>query len=170
MHHEVKLMETTTKEVFFDKLTYIYLEMPKFKKTLDELETQFDKWLYLIKNLPQLENRPEEFNDKVFDKLFLTAEIVNFTKAEEAAYEESLKSYRDMLNVVETAVMEAVVKERVKSLAEGKNIGKLEEKIEVAINLIKNGVDLEIISKSTGLSIEEINELKIKNNLENEFN
>ncbi len=45
-HHEVQLFDKSTQKVFYDKLTYIYLEMPKFKKTEDQLETHFDKWLY----------------------------------------------------------------------------------------------------------------------------
>ena len=53
-HHEVKLMETRTKEVFYDKLTYIYLEMPKFTKTVDELENMFEKWLFAIRHLSDL--------------------------------------------------------------------------------------------------------------------
>ena len=57
-YHEVKLMETDTKEVFYDKLTLIYLEMPKFTKTESELETLFDKWLYAIRNLASLMERP----------------------------------------------------------------------------------------------------------------
>lgn len=39
---------------------------------------------------------------------------------------------------------------------------KLTEKIEIAINLLKKGVDIVIISESTGLSIEELNKLKIE--------
>lgn len=50
--HEVKLMDTTTHEVFFDKLTFVYLEMPKFHKTEQELDTLFDKWMFVLKNRP----------------------------------------------------------------------------------------------------------------------
>jgi predicted transposase/invertase (TIGR01784 family) len=50
-HHEVQLFDKNSQIVFYDKLTYIYLEMPKFSKTIDELETHFDKWLYIIQNL-----------------------------------------------------------------------------------------------------------------------
>ena len=64
MRREVKLMDTHTKEVFYDKLTYIYLEMPKFRKTEQELVTDFDKWLYAIKNLATLMERPAEGMEK----------------------------------------------------------------------------------------------------------
>jgi len=49
--HEVMLLEIRSNEVFYDKLTFIYLEMPKFIKPESELVTHFDKWMYLLKNL-----------------------------------------------------------------------------------------------------------------------
>ena len=57
-HHEVKLMDIYTKEVFYDKLTFVYLEMPKFNKREDELVTMFDKWLFVLRNLATLLERP----------------------------------------------------------------------------------------------------------------
>ena len=61
--HEVKLMDTTTHEVFFDKLTFVYLEMPKFHKTEQELDTLFDKWMFVLKNLARLMERPTAFRN-----------------------------------------------------------------------------------------------------------
>jgi len=66
---EVKLMDTEKKTVFYDKLTFIYLQMPNFNKTEDEIETYFDKWLYVIKNLPKLQERPVKLQERVFEKL-----------------------------------------------------------------------------------------------------
>ena len=68
MRREVKLMDTHTKEVFYDKLTYIYLEMPKFRKTEQELVTDFDKWLYAIKNLATLMDRVFKNRIKIWYK------------------------------------------------------------------------------------------------------
>ena len=65
-YHEVKLMDIKTKEVFYDKLTFIYLEMPKFTKTEAELETLFDKWLYAIRNLASLMERPRVRSKKKY--------------------------------------------------------------------------------------------------------
>lgn len=48
--YDVKLTDIETNKIFYDKLTFIYLEMPKFNKQLAQLETRFDKWLYIIKN------------------------------------------------------------------------------------------------------------------------
>ncbi len=54
--------------------------MPKFNKSIDELETRFDKWLYVIKNLNSLDRIPEKLKEKIFDKLFAAAEIAKFTQ------------------------------------------------------------------------------------------
>ena len=94
-HHEVKLLDTRTKEVFYDKLTFIYLEMPKFTKTEDELFTMSDKWLYAIRHLSTLLNRPKALYEKVFDQLFTAAEIAKFNPEERTEYEDSLKAFRD---------------------------------------------------------------------------
>ena len=102
-HHEVKLMETKRKEVFYEKLTFIYLELPKFKKTEEELETHFDKWMYALKNLSQLQSRPRKLQEKVFEKLFKIAEIEKFDQKDRLAYESSLKYYRDLNNVIDTS-------------------------------------------------------------------
>ncbi|PID26478.1 MAG: hypothetical protein CR982_10075, partial [Candidatus Cloacimonadota bacterium] len=96
---EVKLTEQETKEVFYEKLTFLYLEMPKFMKTEAELETKFDKWLYVLKNLPRLERIPSKLKEKVFKKLFKTAEIAKLKPEKYKQYEASLNSYRDLFNI-----------------------------------------------------------------------
>lgn len=139
-HWEVKLMETTKKTVFNDKLTYIYLELPKFNKTENELVTRFDKWLYVLKNLPKLDRLPAKMKDAVFEKLFKIAEIAKFEPNEREIYEDSLKVYRDLKNTMDTAIEDSLIK--------------------VAKNLLIAGVDIDVIMKSTGLSKEVIKKLK----------
>ena len=62
--HRTKLMNTETKEIFSDKLNFIYLEIPKFNKQQAELESHFEKWIYIIKNLAKLDNIPPELQEK----------------------------------------------------------------------------------------------------------
>lgn len=136
--------DTETKNVFYDKLVFIYLEMSKFNKTVDELETRYDKWLYVIRNLNRLDKVPDKLRERVFEKLFETAEIAKFTPEQVQSYEDSLKYYRDMKNSLDTA----------------KDEGREEGIIEVAKELLKNGIGIDIILKSTGLSREQIEQLK----------
>lgn len=143
--YDVKLKDNETNKVFYDKLTFIYLEMPKFKKTAEELETRFEKWLYVLKNLNRLDRVPDVLREKIFDKLFEIAEIAKFNQEQILSYEDSLKYYRDLKNSLDTA--------------------KAEGKAEVAINMIKKGYPLNEISQITDLPIEEIEKLNRKINL-----
>ena len=139
VRHEVQLKDQKC-QVFYDKLTFIYLEMPNFTKTEEELETAYDKWLYVLKNLPNLTNRPHKLQEKIFERLFETAEIAKFSPQEKEQYEDSLKVYRDLKNVIDT------------SYDDGKNDGIKS----IALNMLNEGMSIDLISKMTGLSEEEI--------------
>ena len=138
-HHEVKLMDTADKHVFFDKLTFVYLEMPKFNKTEDQLETMFDKWLFVLRNLSRLLERPAALQERVFEKLFRQAEIAKFTPEERQDYEESVKVYRDLKNSLDTAAWK--------------------EKVKIAREMKSDGVPTATIVKYTKLPAEEIEAL-----------
>lgn len=118
-HHEVKLINLSTNKVFYDKLTFIYLEMPKFRKELHELNTLFEKWLYAIKHLEELDQQPESFPEIPFTHFFEQAKIAVLSDEEYQAYEDSLKVYRDLTNVIDTAKQEGEEKGRLEGLAEG---------------------------------------------------
>ena len=150
-HHEVQLFNKTTQKVFYDKLTYVYLEMPKFTKTEEELETHFDKWLYVLKNLSDLTNRPKKLQEKIFNRLFEQAEIANYTDEEYSNYEASLKHYRDLKNVVDTARDEGILEGEVK--------GEKKKAMKAAIICKNKGYPTKDISEITGLSKEEIGKL-----------
>ena len=134
-------------EVFYDKLKFIYVELPKFEKTEDQLTTQFDKWMYVFRHLSELRERPKALQDRIFKKLFEAAEIAKFSPRERVAYEESLKYYRDLKNVVDTARVE------------GNQEGKEEKALQVAKKMKQAGEPTDKIVRYTGLSKEEIERL-----------
>ena len=174
-HHEVQLLDNQTKEVFYDKLTFIYLEMPKFNKTEDELNGMFEKWLFVLRNLSRLMERPKALQERVFTKLFEAAEIAKFTKTEYDNYEESLKVYRDWKNMIVTEKKisweegheigreegrEEGMKEGMeKGMEKGMEEGKKQNAIEMAKILKEKGVAIDIIAESSGLTEEQINAL-----------
>ena len=145
--YRVKLSDIETNKIFYDKLTFIYLEMPKFNKSIAQFETHFDRWMYLLKNLHLLDRRPTKLKERIFKKLFGEAKIANFNKDQLIAYEESLKYYRDIKNVLDTA------------RAEGKTEGKAEGKLETARKMKVKGMDVDLISELTGLPEDDINNL-----------
>ena len=147
-HHEVKLVDMRTKEVFYDKLTLIYLEMPKFNKEEHELETMFDKWMFVLRNLGNLMERPIALQERVFNRLFEAAEIARFNRRELVEYEDSLKAFRDWYSVIKT------------TLNKGRAEGRAEEKAAIARQMKANNLPTEVIAKYTGLSPEEISKLE----------
>jgi predicted transposase/invertase (TIGR01784 family) len=100
--HTVQL-KNQKNQVFYDKLTFIYLTLPNFTKPLAALETLQDKWLFVFRHLPELDDIPAALQEQVFKKLFQIAELTAFQPQERAAYQSSLKYYRDMRNVTATA-------------------------------------------------------------------
>ncbi|MBQ9545774.1 MAG: PD-(D/E)XK nuclease family transposase [Bacteroidales bacterium] len=179
MHHTVKLMDVDDKHVFFDKLTFIYLEMPKFKKKEDELVTLLDKWLFVLSNLSRLMERPAALQERIFTRLFEQAEIARFTPEERREYFDNYKAYRDINNAVNTARregMEEGIEEgreegrregreegrkegREEGRIEGREEGRKEMKRMFAKNLKTSGYDVSEIARLTGLSLEEINKI-----------
>ena len=166
-HHEVKLIDRKTNKVFYDKLTYIYLEMPKFNKTEADLKNLFDKWLYVLKFLPKFQERPKILKEHIFNKLFQVAELSKLTPAEARSYEESLKNYRDNINVVDTArkkgLKEGLERGEKRGLAKGKAEGLAEGEAkktkEMVINCYDAGIDIKTIATITKLTVEQISEI-----------
>jgi len=154
--YNVKLSDIETNKVFYDKLTFVYLEMPKFNKTIYELETRFDKWLYIIRNLNKLDRIPEQLKENTFERLFELAEIAKFSNEEVRTYEDSLKTYRDLKNSIDTAREEGELIGKI----DGKKEGILEGKIEVVKNALKEKMSVDVIIKLTGLTENEINTIK----------
>lgn len=152
--HTVQLKNQHNR-VFYDKCTFIYLTMPNFNKSEDELETDQDKWLFLFKNLHQLQAVPKRLQQEIFISIFDKAQIAKFDPVERQAYEDSLKYYRDMKNVIDTAAMEAMQE----GIELGKQKGEQAKALEIARNLL-DVLDDATIAAKTGLSIEAIKALR----------
>ncbi|NOT63522.1 MAG: PD-(D/E)XK nuclease family transposase [Acidobacteria bacterium] len=153
--HTVQLKDQRNR-VFYDKLTFLYLEMPKFTKTEAELKTPFDKWLYVIKHLSKLQERPAKLQERVFTKLFKIAEVEKLTREERMQYEKSLMAYWDYKNTIDTAISEAEAKGQARGKAEGHN----EAMASVARQLLAEGKTPAYIAKLTGLTQKEIATLR----------
>ena len=162
-HHVVQLMDVEKKTVFYDKLTYIYLEMPKFRKTEDELVTMTDKWLYALKHLPDLLERPKALQERIFRKFFDVAEIAALSKEEYAKYWESEKIFYDNVGAFMAArakgIAEGEAKGKAKGRAEGRAEGIEENKRENARKMKAKGYKAEDIAEITGLPVSEIDTL-----------
>ena len=156
INHDVGLLDKKTLKVFNDKLSFKYVEIAKFNKTEEELDTLYDKWLYVLKNLSRLDERPSALKENVFTKLFEEAEIAKFTPTELKEYEDSLKAYRDVKNSIDTALEKGREEGMAKCMAEGME----KEKISTARRLLSMGLSEEQVSIATELPLEEIQKLR----------
>ncbi|MFY7789032.1 MAG: Rpn family recombination-promoting nuclease/putative transposase [Thermoflexibacteraceae bacterium] len=141
---QVVLYDEENKMIFSDKLKFIYLEMEKFNKNIDELTTHYEKWLFLLKNLHLLDKIPNELREKAFQKVFNVAEIAKYKPQDRQKYEDSLKHYRDMENSLEVQY----------------KAGAKDTKKEVALKAIAKGFDNDTITDLTGLDIAQIEKLR----------
>ena len=175
INHDVGLLDKQTHKVFNNKLTFKYVEIARFNKDINELETNFDKWLYVLRNLSRLDNQPTYLRNEVFNRLFLQAEIARFDKKELKAYEDSLKAYRDIKNSLDTAKEEGRAEGRAEGLAEGLAEGRAEglaegraeghaegaseKALAIARELLAMNMSIDNIKKVTGLTDDEIHNL-----------
>lgn len=161
---KVQLVDIETQEIFFDKLAYYYLEMPKFRKTEKELSTHLDKWLYYLNNLYDAKEIPEVLkDDEIFEEAFSTAEFLALSKEEQFTYQQDLKARWDNQACLDFAEEKGREEGREEGLEKGREEGKAEgekrKQIEIAKNLL-DVLDIETIVLKTGLSVEEIESLK----------
>ena len=166
--HDVALVDTKTFKIFNRTLWFKYVEIGKFRKPLEELTTLFDKWIYALRNLSRLSDRPKELQEKIFDRLFAEAEIAKFNREDLKNYEDSLKTYRDLKNSIDTALEQGRLEGREegieigieKGLKQGREEGKAEGILFAARQMLQAGMSAEQVSTMMNLPISEVEKLK----------
>lgn len=176
---DIVLADKESGEIASNKLRFIYLVLPLFKKNVDECVTDFDKWIYVLKHMEALSRMPFTAQKEIFKQLEEYADSHRLTRKEWEAYENSLWIARD--NMACMAAAENAAKEkgmaegraegraegmaegRAEGMAEGMAKGMAEGKtkaiIETARRLLNMGLDMEQVAQGTGLSIEEVRKL-----------
>jgi len=156
IEHRYWLREGTTGETMTDKLKFVFVEVAKFDKSEDELTTDLDKWLYMLKNLSRLLDRPAALRDKIFKRFFDAAEFASLDDEDKKKYISNMQTARDTYNQIEYAKK----KGREEGLMEGREEGIEKRSREIAINMLNNGIPVQTISTCTGLSSEEITKIQ----------
>lgn len=158
-----KITDLETGEVFYEKLTYYYVELENFTTPLKDCKSVYEKWLFCLRNMSNLLERPAELQGRVFERLFQTAEIAKFNSRERREYELSVNSYRDIKNGMDTAKKEGI-KEGIKQglqqgLQQGLEQGEHQTNVKNAGMMKSLGIPVETIMKVTGLKKEDIESL-----------
>ena len=153
---DVVLADRSTGKIFSDKLRQIFIALPVFDKDEEQCDTDFERWIYVLKNMETLERMPFKARKAVFEKLEEIADVGALSKHDREVYDNSLKVYRDYLVTMEAAKLEGREEGKAEGMTEGIAKGKAEAILEIARNLKNSGVSIDLIKKNTGLTEEEI--------------
>jgi hypothetical protein len=121
-------------------LKFVFIELPKFNKQASELQGNTDTWLFLLKHLFTLKAPPPEIRGRIFNRFFELAEINKLTHTEMETFEKSLKKnfyLRDMAQV-----------------------NRMEEKMQIAVNLLLMNIPIDKVVSATKLSEEQVLQLQ----------
>ena len=152
---DVMLLDRETYKTFSDKLRFIFIELPYFKKTEDECETDFERWIYVLKNMEILDRMPFKAYKAAFEKLEKITDIAALSKEDRMKYDESIKVYRDIKATLAYSKKEGYDD----GITKGREEGRKEGRITVARNMKSMGMASDVIIKATGLTIEDIENL-----------
>jgi predicted transposase/invertase (TIGR01784 family) len=140
-----KIIDIETNENYIKDIEFNFIELPKFKKEQNELNTIIDQWIYFIKNAESLDVIPSNLKDQGLKFAYEDASKYNWTKLELEAYDYALMREQDdrgrLLNAIK------------------------KEKVEFAKKLIEDHQPTEKIVAYTGLTVEQVEELLFKNNV-----
>jgi predicted transposase/invertase (TIGR01784 family) len=161
--HYGKILDVETKETLIDTLNFAYLECSKFKKEITQNSSNQDKWIYVLSNLYKLDKLPNSLQNKIFERFFEKAQILKLNPEEKSNYNNSIKYYRDIHNVIELAENKGELRGLEKGLEQGieKGLkqGELNKAITIARNLLKLNMPIDSIIQATGLTQEQIEKL-----------
>jgi predicted transposase/invertase (TIGR01784 family) len=151
-----KIVDIETNENFISDIEFNFIELPKFNKTATELTSIVDQWVFFIKNAENLEVIPDNINDEGLKFAYQDADKHNWTKEELEAYDYVLMREQDDRGRISFATKKAakIATEIATEIATNNTL------VHVAKNLLTLGLPLSDIVLSTGLTIEQIQELQ----------
>ena len=155
-----RLYEETSHKLLTDRVTFIFIELPKFQKVLDDLDGNILEGMYFcFKNIAVLEKRPEVLDHQIFTRIFAVAELYNMDKATRDKVLQKMTTERDLRNQMayarEEAIREGREKGRAEGHAEGHAEGMAQGKVETIRKMLAGGIPAEAIAVALGMTVEE---------------
>lgn len=144
---EFRLYETDTRELLTDRVTFIFLDLSKFKKTAEELSGDILEGMYFcFKNIVSLTERPEILEHDVFRKIFEVSELINMDEVTRSKVIEKMTTERDLRNQMEYARQEAIAEGHAEGHAAGHAEGLAEGLAEAARKMVASGMTHEAVA------------------------
>ena len=139
-----------------DRLTYIFIELPKFTKGADELDGSIiDGMYFCLRNMYRLQSRPNALMHEVFDTIFKISELLEMDEETRNKIIENMTTERDLKNQFEYARKEGRALGREEGKAEGRVEGRAEGRAETIRKMLASGVPAETIAGALGITVEE---------------
>ncbi|WP_010402003.1 MULTISPECIES: Rpn family recombination-promoting nuclease/putative transposase [unclassified Wolbachia] len=170
------IRDENTNEHDLKDFYFIFIELPKFPKTKeDQLSSIVEKWVYFFRYADETSEEELERiigSDLIIKRAYEELNRFNWSEKEFIAYEQEIKRIRDEQAVLAQKLDDAKHEGRQEGRQEGiqigeergiqigKEEGKVEGKIEVAKNLLKAGISIDVVSQTTGLSFDDIKQLQ----------
>ena len=172
-----RLYEENSHRLLTDRVTFIFIELPRFNKSIDELDGNIlEGMFFCFKNMAVLDERPKVLTHDIFSKIFEVSELYNMDQETRDKVIHKMTTERDLRNQMAYARQEAIEEGIAEGLAEGlakglaKGIeeglakglakGDLDRAIKVATQMLADGMPVDKIAKYTELSHEQIVALK----------
>ena len=159
--YRYSLREKETGEEMTGSLQFVFLELTNCRKALTPEATLLDNFCYALHNMEHLTDRPEELKEEIFKRLFKTAEIATFTPEERIKYENDMTTERDIQNYISYAREKGLEEGMEKGMEKGREEGREEGRVEAAKNMLADEISIDLVAKYTGLSIEQVKQLKL---------
>ena len=152
-----RLKELNTGRELSDKYTFVFIELGKFNKQLQELDKHniLEGFYYCLKHMSKLQERPLELQQEIMARLFEAARVAALQPEEFEKYIGTMVTERDIKNYISYAHE----KGKEEGKAEGEAIGEVKGIHKTARNLKAKGISVELIMECTGLSAEEVENL-----------
>ena len=161
---KAKVLDIDNHQTVIEELNFAFIECPKFTKDIKKDSSMQDKWIYVLTHLNELQNKPEELQEKLFEEFFQKANILKLNPKELRDYNASITYYRDIHNIEaqnfekgkSEGLEEGLQKGLQKGLQTGLVEGEIKAKLEIAKKMKLRNIPIEFIIEDTGLTKEQI--------------
>lgn len=159
----IRLCDTSTHKPVGNLMRYAFIQLPTFRKSEEECTSEFDKWIYILKNMSTMQTMPFTSHRDIFERLASVSSVAALSPEERMQYDYDLKKARDYkaeMSFARKQGLEAGHKEGLKEgiqkgIQRGIQEGRRTERISIAKALKAQGLPPDLIEKATGISCSE---------------
>lgn len=162
-------VEEETGDCLLSDIQFRFIQLTKFKKNENELQTMVDKWTYFIKNAKNLNEIPDNVDDEGLKAAYIEADRHRWKKEEVIAYDNAAIKIQDDRGVLELAEERALERGMKRGMEKGMEKGREEErakaeaeKEQTILSLHKLGLPTESIATAVNKSLEEVLQILAK--------